>query len=70
MIEVAKKYNKTPAQILIRLGLQQGIILIPKSATPERIKSNFEVMDFELNEADIEKLNKICLNRRLDPLLA
>lgn len=43
VIEIAKKYNRTPAQILLRHGLQSGVVVLSKSVTPERIKSNFKV---------------------------
>ncbi len=45
---LAAKRGKTPAQIILRWHLQQGIIAIPKSVTPDRIRSNFEIFDFEL----------------------
>jgi L-glyceraldehyde reductase len=53
--EIAKKVNKTPAQILIAWGAHQGFVVIPKSVTPERIRSNFE--DFKLEEEDFEAIN-------------
>lgn len=57
--ELSKKYNKDPAQILIRWSLQHNFVPLPKSQNPDRIRSNFEVFNFELNEDDIEKLDKL-----------
>lgn len=57
VLELAKKYNKNPAQILIRWQLQRGHIVIPKSVTKERIESNFNVTDFSLTTADVKAIN-------------
>lgn len=43
VIEIAKKYHKTPAQVLLRHGIQRGVVVLFKSASEERVKSNFEV---------------------------
>ena len=53
MQEMAKKYNKSIAQIAIRWSLQRGYLPLPKSSHPARIKENMQVFDFELSDADV-----------------
>ena len=57
--EIAKKYNRTIAQICLRWIIQQDIVALPKSVTLERIKSNFEIFDFELSEEDMDKITNM-----------
>ncbi len=57
--KIAKKYSKTPAQIVLRWFLQKGIIPLPKSVTPERILGNIQVYDFELSAEDMTAINDI-----------
>lgn len=59
VLEIAEKYNKTPAQILLKHIIQKGIIAIPKSSTPTRIKENIQLFDWELRVEDVDKLNAI-----------
>ncbi|KAI8932463.1 hypothetical protein NX059_010648 [Plenodomus lindquistii] len=54
---LAKKYNKTPSQILIRWSLQMGFIPLPKSVTKSRIEENAQVYDFELTEDEMKSLD-------------
>ena len=53
---LANKYNKSPAQVLIRFGLDRGLVMIPKSVTPSRIDQNFDVFDFKLEAGEVEQL--------------
>ena len=55
--EIAKKYNKTEAQIILRWSLQHGFLPLPKTSTFSRVKENAEVFDFELSEEDMQTIN-------------
>ena len=67
--DLAKKYNKSTAQLAIRWHLQKGYLPLPKSVTPERIKENFEVFDFEISSSDMDTMSKIesCFDEPILP---
>ncbi|RCV50692.1 aldo/keto reductase [Marinitenerispora sediminis] len=65
--EIAESYGKTAAQVILRWHLQLGNVVIPKSVTPERIRSNFDVFDFELSAADVEALSALDAGKRFGP---
>ncbi|KYN11974.1 PREDICTED: aldose reductase-like [Trachymyrmex cornetzi] len=67
LIDLGKKYNKTPAQILIRYQLDRGHIVIPKSVTKPRIAQNMDVFDFKLSSEDIAYIDTFDCNGRICP---
>ncbi|XP_056634492.1 aldo-keto reductase family 1 member B1-like [Diorhabda sublineata] len=69
VIEIAKKYNKTAPQIILRYLLELGISVIPKSVNPTRIKENFEITDFDLDCEEIEYLKSRNKGARVSAML-
>ena len=67
LVELAGKYAKTPAQVVLRWHLQHGIIAIPKSVTPSRIAENFDVFGWQLDEQDMTAIDGWDIGRRLGP---
>ncbi len=65
--ELADKYGKTPAQIVIRWHLDSGLVVIPKSVTPARIAENFNVWDFRLDKDELSEIAKLDQGKRLGP---
>jgi 2,5-diketo-D-gluconate reductase A len=54
---IADMHGKTPAQVVLRWHIQRGNIVFPKSASPERMKSNFEIFDFSLNDDNMRAIS-------------
>ena len=66
IVNLANKYNKTSAQIILRWNLQAGYIVIPGSKNPEHIKENYNIFDFELSEEDMNQIYQINKNQRYE----
>jgi 2,5-diketo-D-gluconate reductase A len=56
-LRVARKHQKTAAQVVLRWHLDRGLVAIPKSVHPERIRENFQIFDFRFDADDIALLN-------------
>ena len=67
LLGLAKKYDKTPAQIILRWALQLGVSTIPKSANPKRLQENFDLFDFSISDADMAYLATFNEDYRIVP---
>ncbi|MGW7356964.1 aldo/keto reductase [Streptomyces sp. NPDC054802] len=67
IVAVARKHDRTPAQVVLRWHLQVGNVVIPKSSTPSRIRENIDVFDFELDADDMAALTALDEGKRLGP---
>lgn len=65
--ELSEKYNKTIAQITLRWDIQKGVVTIPKSIDPARIKGNSEIFDFEITEEDMQRIASLNTGERIGP---
>lgn len=63
LLSMAKKYSKTPAQIILRFLLQLDVLLIPKSSNIIRMQENMQIFDFDLDNEDIKKLKALDQNK-------
>ena len=62
--ELAKKYGKTNAQIILRWHIQSGNVVIPGSKNPDHIRDNFDIFDFVLSDEDMAQIAKVNKNKR------
>ena len=65
--QLAEKYGKTIAQIVLRWDLQKGVVTIPKSSKKERIIANADIFDFELSDEDVKLLDGLDRGKRFGP---
>jgi 2,5-diketo-D-gluconate reductase A len=67
IVDIAEGLVRTPAQVVLRWHIQRGNIVFPKSVTPERIRENFEIFDFELLSEEVDEIGGLDRGRRLGP---
>lgn len=65
LVSLADKYQKTPAQVVLRWHIESGLIVIPKSVTPARIQENIAIFDFELDDEDMAAIASMNEERRI-----
>ena len=66
IISLKTKYSKSPAQLMIRWGIQHGLVVIPKSTREERIRENSQVFDFDISDDDMRSLDSLNEDLRLN----
>jgi len=59
IVEIANKYNRTPAQICLRWCLQKSTVVIPKSRSEEHLKENMEIFGWEISEEDMRRIDSL-----------
>ena len=64
---IAAKYGKSPAQVVLRWHIELGLVVIPKSVTPSRIRDNADIFDFSLDAADLAVIAELNQDRRIGP---
>jgi 2,5-diketo-D-gluconate reductase A len=67
IVRIAEHHDKTPAQTILRWHLQLGNVVIPKSVTPERIRENLEIFDFELSDEEMAAFASLDSGERIGP---
>jgi 2,5-diketo-D-gluconate reductase A len=67
VVKIAEAHGKTPAQVVLRWHVQIGNVVIPKSVTPERIRANIEVFDFELGGDELTAIEGLDRGHRTGP---
>lgn len=62
LVNIGKKYNKTPAQVMLRWNLERGVVILPKSTHKERMIENLNIFDFQLSSEDKEAIKQLDTN--------
>jgi diketogulonate reductase-like aldo/keto reductase len=65
LLRLCRKYDKTPAQIILRWNIEHGISTIPKSSNKKRLQENFDIFDFSISKEDVEAMDNFNENFRV-----
>jgi D-xylose reductase len=63
---IAAVHDRTPAQVLLRWGVQRGTSIVPKTSNVDRLKQNLAIFDFELNDQEMSSISSLNRNRRFN----
>ena len=66
MLATAERLGVTPAQVVLRWGIQRGTAIIPKTSRAERLSENIALSDFSLTDSDMEAISALNQNRRFN----
>ncbi len=66
VLKIASRLGRSPGQVVLRWGIQRGTAIVPKTSRPERLIENLNLFDFELNEADMQSINRLDRHRRFN----
>ncbi|XP_051979118.1 aldo-keto reductase family 1 member D1-like [Xyrauchen texanus] len=69
LVSIGEKYNKSPAQVSLRFNIQRGVVVIPKSFSPQHIRDNFQIFDFSITDDEMDAIEKLNKNVRFVELL-
>ena len=64
--DIAKAHNRTPAQVVLRWGIQRGVSIVPKSSNPKRLRENIALFDFKLSDTEMKTINALDCDRRFN----
>jgi 2,5-diketo-D-gluconate reductase A len=67
LVDIAKRHDRTPAQVTLRWALQRGDIVFPKSANRHRMEENFDLFGFELSQQEIDQISALNRDERIGP---
>ena len=66
VVAAADRLQRTPAQVVLRWGVQRGTAIIPKTTRPERLRENLALFDFELSDAEMAAISSLDQHRRFN----
>jgi 2,5-diketo-D-gluconate reductase A len=67
IVDLAQKYDRSPAQVVLRWHIQLGNVVFPKSSTPSRMRENIDIFDFELSDEDMAAIGGLDRGMRIGP---